>query len=393
MTDIPYSQIQAAPVQQQVNQSLNHAATRANQLGIELGPELRAELAAPTTYYPGEEQNANPGFYENTTWAYIQPQQRQAKPVDTRPQPEIAYENYLAEKPQAEQPQEQAEQIQGANAKLVAASLEYGWETPSFQAYLDSDDDAYMSVRLSPQQLQLAQEVWGLDEGTAKAYIYHHKLDANDLALIEQSFLGTNPRIAPSHQQDADDSSYASDSTVGGNSDSAGDYDSVAALNDVDRIRYTYFPKVDNAEWSKILNGVIDEFETLSPEEHEKYTDPIAGFWAMHLRVNSRQQQQVQQQRDSLQASQQIQREKPKTHYERKPRLGNNIVLGNLPNQPGNANPKSLANTNTAGAHPALTPQGKLKQSFIDKLSPQQYERDADRIYRWYAAGKVDRNA
>ncbi|NHC33794.1 hypothetical protein [Scytonema millei] len=371
MTDIPYSQIQAVPVQQQVNQSLNYAATRANQLGIELGPELRAELAAPTTYYPGEEQNANPGFYENTTWANIQPQQRQAKPVDTRPQPEIAYENYLAEKHQAEQPQEQAKQVQGQNAKLVAASLEYGWETPSFQAYLDSDDDAYLSMRLSPQQIQLANEVWGLDEDTAKAYIYHHKLTAEDLALIETSFTGKTsslsvaapppPRLEPKSKtvddddgSDDDDSSYAPDSNTAGNTAGVGDYDSVAALDDVNHMRRTYFSQANDAEWSAILNDCIDEFESLPQQEREAYDNP-AGIWALHQRVSYRRQQQAQAQQKRQQ--------------------------GALKKQT-----QSFNNT-------ALTRDGRLRQSWIDRLSPQQYEQQADRIYQWYRAGKVDRNA
>ncbi|MBD2305060.1 hypothetical protein H6G17_05970 [Chroococcidiopsis sp. FACHB-1243] len=333
--------------QQQAQQSLRDAAALAQKHGIELGPEVSAELANPTAYTPWQYEqqirDATPStFYEQEMWMNVQPRQ-QAKPVDTRPQQEVDYEQYLIQKQKAEQPQEQAEQVQGQNARLVAASLEYGWEDSGFQQYLDSDDDAYMSMRLSPQQLQLANEVWGLDEDTARAYVYHHKLTADDLALIEQSFLGTNL-------------------------DAAGDYDSVAALNDVDRIRHTYFPKVSNDEWSKILNGVIDEFESLSPEEHEKYTDPIAGFWAMHLRIISRRQQQTQPKPD-VAVNDKYHGDRSKTQRQQPKR-----------------NTQGFSNT-------ALTPRGFLRQSWIDKLSPDDYAKNADRITAWYVAKKIDFNA
>jgi hypothetical protein len=368
--------------QQSVTQSMQTAAAMAQKYGVELGAELSAELQSPTQYdQPLDDPGYIPNFYENDTWASIQPRE-QAKPVDTRAQEEIAYEQYLIQKNQAEQPQEQAEQVQGANARLVAASLEYGWETPSFQAYLDSDDDAYMHVRLSPQQLQLANEVWGLDEDTTKAYIHYHKLTAEDLRLIEMSFTGqaSTPAAmpsAPSQKQipntddagvDTDSLSLAPNPNTDSSDDSAGDYDSVAALNDVDRIRYTYFPRASAAEWSQILNGVIDEFDSLSLEEHERYADPIAGFWALHQRVSYRKaQRQAKRQQQPSQAP---------------------------PAAPTQRDSLQSSQRNTQGfSNAALTKQGKLKQSWIDRLSSDDYAKNADRITAWYAAKKVDRNA
>lgn len=367
--------------QQAVTQSVQTAASLAQKYGVELGPELSAELTNPTTnapwVYEQQLRDATPStFYEQDMWMNIQPRQ-QAKPVDTRPQPEIAYENYLAEKHQAEQSQEQAEQIQGANAKLVAASLEYGWETPSFQAYLDSDDDAYTQVHLSPQQLQLAADVWGLDEDTARAYVYHHKLDAEDLRLIEMAFTGKQtpkPQLPtdqrdeyvkqqqptqPRDDDDVGDASPVSDSSVGGDSDSAPDY--TAALADVNHMRRVYFSQANDAEWSSILNDVIDEFESLSPLEREPYDNP-AGLWALHQRVSYRRQQQAQRQRASS---------KQQPHQKKKPEMYNNPKFSNS----------------------ALTKQGKLKQSWINSLSNVDYGNNADRITAWYARGLVDRNA
>ncbi|MDV2992116.1 MAG: hypothetical protein N4J56_001770 [Chroococcidiopsis sp. SAG 2025] len=358
--------------EQSITQSMQTAASAAEKYGIELGTELTAELTNPTTYtYEQQVKDATPSsFYEQEMWMNIQPRRNEAKPVDMRSQQEVVSENYLVEKHKAEQPQEQAEQVQGQNARLIAAHLEYGWENPSFQQYLDSDDDAYEQVQLSPQQLQLASEMWGLDEDTARAYVYHHKLTAEDLALIETSFTGKASlpaaiSSASSQKQipntDDDDTGYAPDSTVGGNPDSAGDYDSVAALDDVNHIRRTYFSQANDAEWSQILNDAISEFESLSPLEREPYDNP-AGIWALHQRVSYRKQQQVQTQRAS---SKQQQRQK------KKPEMYNTSKF-----------------TNTA-----LTTRGMLKQSWVDSLTPQQYEKQADRIYHWYAKGMVDRNA
>ncbi|MDZ4875496.1 MAG: hypothetical protein CLLPBCKN_004892 [Chroococcidiopsis cubana SAG 39.79] len=368
--------------QQAVAQSMQTAAAMAQKYGVELGAELSAELQSPTQYdQPQDDPGYIPNFYENDTWASIQPRE-QAKPVDTRAQEEIAYEQYLIQKQKAEQPQEQAEQVQGANARLVATSLEYGWETPSFQAYLDSDDDAYMSMRLSPQQLQLANEVWGLDEDTAKAYVYHHKLTPDDLRLIEMSFTGqaSTPAAmpsAPSQKQipntddddvDADSLSLAPNPNADSSDDSAGDYDYVAALGDVNHMRRTYFSQASDTEWSSILNDVIDEFESLSPLEREPYDNP-AGLWALYQRVSYRRQQQQAQARKQAQQRQQ-------------------------PSRLTNDNPRGSSKRNTQGfSNSALTPRGFLRQSWIDKLSPDDYAKNADRITAWYTAKKVDRNA
>lgn len=73
---------------------------------------------------------------------------------------------------------------------MVSSRLNYGWDDPTFVSYLDSDDMSYEQVQLSPQQLQLASEMWGLDEATAKAYVYHHQLTPEDIAMIEMSFIG-----------------------------------------------------------------------------------------------------------------------------------------------------------------------------------------------------------
>ncbi|MBD2308955.1 hypothetical protein H6G17_26155 [Chroococcidiopsis sp. FACHB-1243] len=365
--------------QQAVTQSVQTAASLAQKYGVELGAELSAELASPTEYYPPQDDPGYiPNFYENDLWMNVQPRE-QAKPVDTRPQQEIAYEQYLIQKQKAEQPQEQAEQVQGANARLVASSLEYGWETPTFQAYLDSDDDAYMSMRLSPQQLQLANEVWGLDEDTAKAYVYHHKLTTEDLALIEMAFTGKQtpkPQL-PTDQRDeyvkqqqplrAEDDDYDAEDTSEPSSlkiDPAPDY--TAALDSVNYMRRVYFSQASDAEWSSILNDCIDEFESLSPLEREPYDNP-AGLWALHQRVSYRRQQ--------AQAQKQAQQRQQ-------------------PSRLTNDNPRGSSKRNIQGfSNSALTKQGKLKQSWINSLSNVDYGNNADRITAWYARGLVDRNA
>jgi len=374
--------------EQSVTQSMQTAAAMAQKYGVELGAELSAELQSPTQYdQPQDDPGYIPNFYENDTWASILPHQ-QAKPVDTRPQQEIAYEQYLIQKHKAEQPQEQAEQVQGANAKLVAASLEYGWEDPGFQQYLDSDDDAYTQVQLSPQQLQLASEVWGLDEDTARAYVFHHKLTPEDLALIEMSFTGQaspRPRLPidqgdeyvkqqlSQHQQgqqqplrtedddyDAEDTSEPSSLKI----DPAPDY--TAALDSVNYMRRVYFPQASDAEWSSILNDVIDEFESLSPQEREPYDNP-AGLWALYQRVSYRKQQ-----RASSNQSAQSKRQQ----------------------QPSQAPPAAPTKRNTQGfSNSALTKQGLLKQSWVDSLSNVDYGINADRIAAWYMRGLVDKNA
>jgi len=354
--------------EQSVTQSMQTAAAMAQKYGVELGAELSAELQSPTQYdQPQDDPGYIPNFYENDTWASILPRQ-QAKPVDTRPQQEIAYEQYLIQKHKAEQPQEQAEQVQGANARLVAASLEYGWEDPGFQQYLDSDDDAYTQVQLSPLQLQLASQVWGLDEDTARAYVFHHRLTAEDLRLIEMSFAGQasaplmelNVKPVVEDSYDADDTGDTTDPNADSNTDSAGSYDPVAALNDVNFIRRTYFPQANDAQWAQVLNTVLDEFESLPPEEHEKYANPVAGFWALHQRISYRNAQSAKRQQQ----------------------------------QPSQAPTAAPTKRNTQGfSNAALTKQGKLKQSWIDSLSQNDYAANADRIYRWYAANKIDRNA
>ena len=374
--------MQAAPIQQQQEQqSFRNAAYLALQQGVELGSELSAELENPTTISPWEYEqqvkDATPSsFYEQEMWLNIQPRRNDAKPVDTRSQQEIASENYLVEKHQAEQPREQAQQVQGQNAQMVYSRLEYGWNDPKFDAYLASDDDAYQQVQLSPQLLQWAEQQFGVDEDTAKAYVYHHQLDANDLALIERSFLGTDPRIRetatgwhtspppPKQQQDTefddDDPSYDANPNVAINPGAAGGFDSVAALDDVNFIRRTYFSQTSDAEWSSILNTVLDEFEALPMEDREAY-DSAAGLWALYQRVTYRKQQQ-QSLRQNQQRQQRQQRQQPKKQTQ-------------------------------SSSNAALTRDGRLRQNWIDKLSPDDYAKNADRIAAWYAAKRVDRNA
>lgn len=377
--------MQAAPIQQQQErQSFRNAAYLALQQGVELGDELSAELQSPTTYSPAEYEqqirDATPSsFYEQEMWLNIQPRRR-AQPVDTRLQQEIEFENLLVEQHQAEQPREQAEQVQGQNAQIVYSRLEHGWNDPAFDAYLASDDDAYEQVQLSPRLLQLAAEVWGVDEDTAKAYVYHHQLDVNDLALIERSFLGTDPRIRetamgwnmtkptppPTQQRqfdnddedlDADDTSDDTDSNVDSNPDSTGGYGDVAALNDVNFIRRTYFSQTSDVEWLNILNDCITEFENLPQQDREAYDNP-AGLWALYQRVSYRKQQQ------------QVQRA-PQQKTRQRSQMSQQQSFNNA----------------------ALTPRGFLKQSWIDKLSPDDYAKNADRISAWYIAKKVDRDA
>lgn len=132
------------------------------------------------------------------------------------------------------------------------------------------------------------------------------------------------------------------------------------------------------------MNLALDEFARMSPEEQEQH-DSAEGLIKILRNLSGNSSKQISgddnedserevfvQQQRTIQQQQQAQQQV----------------------QPQQVQNRQRAKRNTQGFNAnALTPQGKLKQSWINSLSNVDYSNNADRITAWYARGLVDRNA
>lgn len=288
------------------------------------------------------------------------PRLQQEPTTQERPEAVLSAEEELAAyERHFEKMQQQG--VANLDAQIISTNLSHMnslFSAPQFQEYLDSDDDSYQQVELNPQLLAAIERTWGIDDATAKSFAKFYNLSAQQMQVLASTLdvdLSSEPLMSYSTQPTQSSSTWDDQDSE----DSEDEYQAPAHTPEqlMASLRMQHFPAITNAEWQQVQNQVVDAFQMLSPKEQEQF-DSADGFVRLYnltkgIKKGAAKHQQQKQQQQQV---------------------------------------KQRIEQHTGGRVPAnaLTPEGKLKKSYIDKLSQKQYEAYGQYITNWMNKGLVD---
>ncbi len=253
--------------------------------------------------------------------------------------------------------------VNGEIAGTILRTFQEGFDSPSFDDYLASDDEGYLSVNLPQPLLDVLQNQYDISSDVARSYIYHVQPTRQQLETFAKVLgVDINPStVNPIRPSETESINPSNDKPWEQFPQQALDtaYNSDNAVSDLDNIRGRHFPGATDKQWSSIMNQVLDRFEQLPKAQQAKYDSPEGFSKLFELGRNHKAQFQTGTQTPTRQ--QQTQQTKRTT-------------------------PKGAPSG-------ALTSDGRLKQSWLNKLTNEQYEKQGAKIDKWLNNGMIDYNA